>query len=184
MNLDNKEKLFIKSKSLQSFFIPFVFILTLFLVLFNKTDYFLAYKIKTLGIDLINPVAKIISYPVQFTSETVNYIYEIRYIKSENIKLKEEIKRLKKWQILAIKNSNENQVFKKLLNSTTNNLKLIKTASVISQSPNIYSKFININAGSNHQILKNYAVINERGLVGKTIAVSDNNTKILLINDQ
>ena len=39
----------------------------------------------------------------------------------ENIKLKEEILRLKKWQILAIQNSRENKVLKKLLNATDNN---------------------------------------------------------------
>ena len=48
---------------------------------------------------------------------------------------------------------------------------------------NIYSKTIVINAGINHQIDNNFAVINERGLVGKVLSVSNNNSKILLIND-
>ena len=41
-----------------------------------------------------------------------------------------------------------------------------------------------INAGLNSNIKKDLAVINEKGLVGKVILTSKNNSKILLINDQ
>ena len=38
--------------------------------------------------------------------------------------------------------------------------------------------------GFDHQVEKNFAVINERGLVGRIILVTKNNSKVLLINDQ
>ena len=108
----------------------------------------------------------------------------MRFVKKENLRLKEEIIRLKKWQTLAIKNSRENNAFKKLLNSTSINSNVIKTAAVISQSPNIYAKIITINAGQQNNIEVDFAAVNERGLVGKVLLVSNNNSKILLINDQ
>ena len=76
----------------------------------------------------------------------------MRFVKKENLRLKEEIIRLKKWQTLAIKNSRENNAFKKLLNSTSINSNVIKTAAVISQTPNIYAKIITINAGQQNNI--------------------------------
>ena len=63
-------------------------------------------------------------------------------------------------------------------------MNVVKTAAVTAQSSNIYMKTIIINAGKNHQLDNNFAVINERGLVGKTILISKNKSKVMLINDQ
>ena len=81
--------------------------------------------------------------------------------------LQEEIIRLKKWQTLAIQNSRENKVFKKLLNATDNNLKLVKTASLINRNDTFFSKLIILMLALNINIEKNMSAINERGLVGR-----------------
>jgi rod shape-determining protein MreC len=184
MASENKSKLFTKNKNLHHLLVPFLFILTFLLVLFNKTDYFLVSKMKSASIDIFTPISIAITYPVNITTKTLNYVSDLRFVKLENNKLKEEVLRLKKWQTLALINIRENNAYKKLLNSTSNHLNIIKTTAVISQSPKIYSKTITVNAGLNHQIKNNYVAINERGLVGKAIVVSKNNSKILLINDQ
>jgi len=184
MSLQNRTKLFVKDKNIKNISIPVLFFFTFFLIFFNKTDYILINKIKSTGIDFINPISKIISFPVSFTIKTVDLINDIRLTKKENIKLKEEIIRLKQWQTLALKNSRENNAYKKLLNSTTNDLNIVKTAGVIHHSPTLYTRSIIINAGINHQVVKDSAVINERGLVGRTVLVSKHNSKVLLINDQ
>ena len=51
-----------------------------------------------------------------------------------------------------------NKAYKKLLKSTSNETKVIKTAYILSQSPGIYSKDIIINAGMNHGVSNNLAV--------------------------
>lgn len=71
-----------------------------------------------------------------------------------------------------------------MLNSTTNNIAIIKTTTITSQSPDIYAKSIFIKAGVNHGVLEDLVVINERGLIGKVISSSENNSRVLLINDQ
>ncbi len=68
--------------------------------------------------------------------------------------LKEEIIRLKKWQTLAIQNSRENKVLKKLLQATDNDLNLVKTASLTNRNDGIFSELININAGYDDNIKK------------------------------
>ena len=172
-----------KKNSFKNFLLPFLFLLTFVLILFNKADYFLINKAKSFGIDIVSPVTRIISSPVTITTNIAKRLNNIISLESENLKLKEEIIRLKKWQILAIKNSRENKVFKRLLNSTSHQVDIIKTASVINQSHGRYSKLITINAGLNFKIKTDYAVINDRGLVGKTVFTTYKNSKILLIND-
>ena len=184
MPLQNKSKFFVKSNKIKNITIPFLFILTFLLVLFNKTDYFLIYKIKSTGIEIIGPISNAISYPLRTTFNTINTINDLRVSSRENIKLKEEIIRLKKWQSLALKNITENNAYKKLLNSTANDLNIIKTAAVTHYSPELYTKSIIVNAGFDNQLDKNFPVINERGLVGKIIFVTKNNSKVLLITDQ
>ena len=184
MPLQNKSRLFVKSKTIKNISVPILFIFTFLLVFFNKTDYFLVNKMKSTGIDVVNPISKAISYPISVTIKTVDFINDLRLAKKENLKLKEEIIRLKQWQTLAFKNIRENGAYKKLLNSTSNDLNIIKTAAIVHHSPKLYTRSIIINAGLDHQVEKNFAVINERGLVGKTILVTKNNSKVLLINDQ
>ena len=179
-----KAKTFTKTKNLSFFTLPVIFILTFLLIIFNKSDYLVVNKMKSLSTEFITPISKFISFPVKLSSNVITTINQMRILKTENIRLKEEVKRLKKWQSLAIKNESENRAYKKLLNSTTNENKIVKTAYVISKSPKMYARTVVINSGLDDGISKNLVAINERGLVGKIISVSKNNSKILLLNDQ
>ena len=180
----NKIRSFTKTRNFSNLFFSIFFILTFLLVLFNKTDYVIVNKIKSFSIDVITPAVGIINFPIKVTANAVKTINEIRFLQHENLKLKEEVIRLKKWQTLAFKNQRENKAYRKLLNSTITKINVIKTASVISQSSEIYAKTILINAGLDHGVSEDMAVINERGLVGKIISSTNKNSKVILINDQ
>ena len=131
-----------KAKNLGKVYITVLFILTFLLILFNKADYIVVNKFKSLSTDILNPISGFITSPVRVATQAVNKINEIRFLQQDNLKLKEEVKRLKKWHTLAIKNQRENNAFKKLLNTTTNNINLIKTTTITSQTPDIYAKSI------------------------------------------
>ena len=180
---EKKINILVKKKNYNNFFLSFVLILTFILVLFNKTDSLIINKVKGVSLDYVSPITSYISSPITILNNISSRVKFIKNINIENRKLKEEVLRLKKWQTLAIRNSRENRVFKKLLNSTSHNIDIIKTASVINQSDNLYSKLITINAGLDYKVTKNMAVINEKGLVGKTIFSSKNNSRVLMIND-
>ena len=72
---------------------------------------------------------------------------------------------------------------KKLLNATDNNLRLVKTASLINRNDTFFSKLININAGTEHNIENNMSAINERGLVGRVVETYNVNSRVLLLTD-
>ena len=182
----NKKKIrtFTRSKSFSNLYLSILFILTFLLITFNKTDYIVIKKIKSLSIDVITPVTTIVNFPVQISANVFNSINKMRYLKQQNLKLEEEVSRLKKWQTIALKNQTENNAYKKLLNSTSNYNKIVKTAYVVSKSPDIYAKTIVINAGLKQGISQDLVIINERGLVGKIITVSNNKSEAILIKDQ
>ena len=184
MSNKGKIKFFVKAKNFNSLYLSILFIITFILIVFTKSDYILVNKIKSISTDRILPLTKIITTPIQIMTNIANTLNEYRFLKNENLKLKEEVVRLKKWQTLALKNERENKAYKQLLNSTTNNINVVKTAAVISQSPEFYTNTITINAGKLHGVTEGLIVINARGLVGKIISSTNNNSKVILINDQ
>ena len=178
-----KARVLSTSKILKNASIITIVLLSFFLVLFSKSDYVIINSIKYISSSFIGPATKIISSPINIISNLANEYNQFKNLKFENKILQEEIIRLKKWQTLAIQNSRENKVLKKLLNATNNNLKLVKTASLINRNDALFSKIININAGFQDNIKNNMSAINERGLVGKVIETTPNNSRILLLSD-
>ena len=157
--------------------------LSFLLVFFSKSDLYVINGIKNISTSVIIPITRVISAPVNAVSNLVDEYNQIRSLKFENKLLQEEIIRLKKWQTLAIQNSRENKVLKKLLNATDNNLTLVKTASLINRNDTIYSKLINLNAGYEESIKINMSAINERGLIGKVIDTTSYNSRVILLTD-
>ncbi len=183
MALSFKVKAISRSRLLKNIFLSFVLLLSFLLIFFSKSDIFFVNKFKSLSNNYIHPITTILVAPVRVISGLKVQFNDFRNLKSENKILKEEIMRLKKWQALAIHNNSENKVLKRLLNATDNSLSLVKTASVISRNDFLYRKIININAGFKDSILKDMAVVNHRGLVGRTIDTSIANSKVLLLTD-
>ncbi len=176
-------KVFQFSRLFKNFTIISVFTLSFLLVFFSKTDYYIVSSIKNLSSSVIIPVTRLVTSPLNAFSYFVEEYNQFKSLKFENKILEEEIMRLKKWQTLAIQNSRENKVLKRLLNATDNNLTLIKTASIINRNDTIYSKLVNLNAGYEDNIKKNMSAINERGLVGKVIDTTATNSRVILLTD-
>ena len=172
-----------KIKTLKQISIITIVSLSFLLVFFSKTDYYIINSVKSISSNLINPVSYIVSAPINIFSNLITEFNQFKNLKFENKILQEEIIRLKKWQTLAIQNSRENKVLKKLLNATDNNLNLVKTASLLNRNDTIFSKIININAGYEDQIKENMTVINQRGLLGRVLDTTKNKSRILLLND-
>ena len=171
------------SKVFKNVTIISIVLLSFFLIFFSKSDYFIINNIKNFSTSVVNPFTKVLSAPFTGISNVVNEYKQFQSLKFENKILQEEIVRLKKWQTLAIQNSRENRVLKRLLNATDNNLQLVKTASLVNRNDTFFSKIININAGYESNIEKNMSAINERGLVGKVIDTTANNSRIILLTD-
>ena len=65
---NNKNKSLSKRKNFNNFFLSILFVTTFFLILFNKTDYYLINKLKSFGIDIVNPITRFVSSPFTIVS--------------------------------------------------------------------------------------------------------------------
>ena len=184
MALSFKVKAISRLKFFKNLSLSVIFLLSFLLIFFSKSDSFLYNKFKSISNNYLYPITSFVVAPVNFFSNLQNQFYEYKNLKFQNTILKEEIMRLKKWQSLAIHNSSENRVLKKLLNATDNNIALVKTAALISRNDFMFSKMININAGLKDGVIKNMAVINHRGILGRIIDTSIGKSKVLLLTDQ
>ena len=183
MAISIKYRIFAKSRKKSNLLIAALFFLSFFLVFLNKTDQIIASKIKTISIDVLSPFSYIISYPIKKTSNLIDTTIKLKNLYYENIRLNEEINRLKQWQTLSLRLIDENKAYKKLLNVSDENLQLHQTLRVLSQTPNLFINSIQLNAGRNKDVSNNSIVINERGLVGRIIDVGKLSSRVLLVTD-
>ena len=101
-----------KKKTFSGVYLSVLFVLTFLLILFNKTDYYIANKIKHVGIDIISPITKIISSPVTIVTNIGLRLNNIRYLEGENLKLKQDeldakiYARMQKAQKIALEKEN------------------------------------------------------------------------------
>ena len=183
MALSFKVKAISRSRFLKNILLTSIFILSFLLIFFSKSDYFVVNKVKSISNSYLHPITSFLVSPVKIISQLQTQFYDFQNLKVENNILKEEVMRLKKWQALAVHNNSENKVLKKLLNSTDNNLTLVKTASLVSRNDFMFSRMININTGLKDGVINDMAVVNYRGLVGRTVDTSVGNTRVLLLTD-
>ena len=159
MALSFKVKAISRSRFLKNILLTSIFIFSFLLIFFSKSDYFVVNKVKSISNSYLHPITSFLVSPVKVISHLQTQFYDFQNLKAENNILKEEVMRLKKWQALAVHNNSENKVLKKLLNSTNNNLTLVKTASLTSRNDFMFSKMININAGLKDGVINDLSLI-------------------------
>jgi rod shape-determining protein MreC len=118
--------------------------------------------------------------PIIFLSN--KFIY-FRDLKAENLSLKFELVRLNQLESELQFIKAENLALKKLLNVVADEEYKHITARLLSISLNPFSKSVLIGAGTEQGVKVDQIVTNAEGLVGRIIQVSENYSKVMLIND-
>lgn len=113
---------------------------------------------------------------------TQNFIY-LRDLARENIELQLEVARLRSLQSDIYLIQSENKELKKLLSVIEEEQYNYVSAKLLSVSLNPFSKTALVSAGARHGVAVDQIVTNGEELVGRIIQVSDNYSKIILVND-
>ncbi|WP_341755516.1 rod shape-determining protein MreC [Candidatus Tisiphia endosymbiont of Ptychoptera albimana] len=113
---------------------------------------------------------------------TQNFIY-LRDLARENIELQLEVARLRKLQSNIYLIQSENKELKKLLSVVEEEQYNYVSAKLLSVSLNPFSRTALVSAGVRHGVEVDQIVTNSEGLVGRVIQVSNNYSKIILVND-
>ncbi|WP_341756327.1 MULTISPECIES: rod shape-determining protein MreC [unclassified Candidatus Tisiphia] len=113
---------------------------------------------------------------------TQNFIY-LRDLARENIELQLEVARLRSLQSDIYLIQSENKELKQLLSVIEEEQYSYVSAKLLSVSLNPFSKTALLSAGAKHGVAIDQIVTNSEGLVGRVIQVSNNYSKIILVND-
>lgn len=164
-----KNKLYFFTKDIIVFILAVTFSLLIFFS--NKSIYI--QKIENRVIDFMS----FIYYPKEWYED-------ILLVKAKNELLNQRIVQLKLLNSKLENYRKENVKLKEMLDFKESYSKLsLKPASKVNHNySSIFSIIINV--GKSDEIFKNQAVIDMNGLVGKTISVGKNGSKVQLINDK
>ncbi|WP_250311355.1 rod shape-determining protein MreC [Rickettsia endosymbiont of Oedothorax gibbosus] len=113
---------------------------------------------------------------------TQNFIY-LRDLARENIELQLEVASLRSLQSDIYLIQSENRELKQLLSVIEEEQYSYVSAKLLSVSLNPFSKTALLSAGAKHGVAIDQIVTNSEGLVGRVIQVSNNYSKIILVND-
>lgn len=161
----------------------FFIFLSLALLIFGRSNSVLINDMRTGVTDFFVPVLDVASRPFAAMNDFAKWTQELAIVFSENERLRQENKQLKQAQIKASQLAIDNQRLKKLLNIGEARVTTIAAARVVSDSDSPFFKSVLINRGTRDGVKKGLAIINEDGIIGRTITVGDTSARVLLATD-
>ncbi|MCK5425791.1 MAG: rod shape-determining protein MreC [Emcibacter sp.] len=157
--------------------------LALALLIFGSKNSTIVNDIRSEVSDIFVPVLNVVSRPFEAADSFIEWTRQVAIVFSENKRLKTEIESLKLAQIKASQLAIDNQRLKKMLNVGEGQVNTIAAARVVSDSDSPFFKSVLINRGTGDGVIKGQAVINEDGIVGRTITVGHSSSRVLLATD-
>lgn len=133
--------------------------------------------------DIFVGTMDVASRPLAVVDDFVEWTRQVAIVFSENKRLRLENTLLKSEQIKASQLAIDNQRLKKLLNVGEGQVNTIAAARVVADSASPFFKSVLINRGARDGVEKGQAVINEDGIIGRTINVGGSSSRVLLATD-
>ena len=129
------------------------------------------------------PVIEVIDLPRKATSGLSEWIRDVAVVFSDNDFLRKENANLKRQLTEATELEIDNLRLKNLLKIKDGTVTTITASRIVSDSNSPFFKSMLINSGKNDGVKKGHAVVNEEGVIGRTINVAGNSSRVLLLND-
>lgn len=176
-------KNFFKNKKILATFIVIILILSMLTVSVNLRNRRTAPTfVQKIGNDTVAIVSRVVSWPVNLISGSVDGVQNLINTQNENDHLKKQVDDLAQTKARNSALESENTQLKQALKlkETLSNYEIVN-GSVISRSPDTWSDLLIINQGSQSGIQKNMAVMSGSGLIGRIIEVNRTSSKVELL---
>ena len=173
--------LFVKSQKRLKY--GFYLLLSLSLIVLARLDHPLVKDINNGISTVVTPVIVFFDAISKTTADTVSWVQGLAALEAENERLREENSRLQKWKFAADRLNMENQRLQELLNVRPTFVPTLVTARVIAVSGGAYARSVLVHAGTDDGVREDLPVVDENGLVGRTVQVSDRASRVLLATD-
>jgi rod shape-determining protein MreC len=163
--------------------IAIVAVLAAALVVLGRAQSSLFDRARTYFSDATAPVLEVVRGPLNGVGRWVRGIDDIFVVYQENLRLKEEVARLKKWQNNALVLEQRINRYQLLLNSVTDPSLSSVTAHVIGRANRPFLDTVILDAGKNQGIKPGEAVVDARGMIGRVYLVGNHTAWVILLTD-
>lgn len=153
------------------------------LMLLGKADALLAERARMALADGLAPIYSVVSEPLHRMRAAVDDAQGLWALRAENVKLRDENERLRRWQDVALALDAENQTLHQNLNWKPEPAPSFITARVVADAGGVYARAVLLSVGPGHGIAKGEIALDERGLVGRVTEVGARTVRVLLLTD-
>ena len=163
--------------------LPVLIALAFGTMLLGKADALLAERARMALADLLTPIWGVLQQPMAAMRDTVQEAGSLLSLRSENLRLREENERLRRWQAAALALEAENAMLQRQLSFVPDAAPAFRTARVVADGSGIYARAVLLAAGPNHGLRKGQIALDERGLAGRVTEVGSRSARVLLATD-
>lgn len=167
----------------KKFAIVILFLSAFVMMLINKTDTVIIEKTSSVATDVVSPLIDVLVIPARMLAGVYDYFHELKTIRQDNVKLRDENKQLVMMSNKARALEIENRLLANLLNYTPPPEATYVTARVIAEEGNAFSHSLIAYTAGNPNVKKGQVVLSENGVIGRIEQVGQMYSKIILITD-
>jgi len=170
-------------QALEKLTLPVLIVVSFGVMLLGKADAVLAERVRMALADGLAPIYATLASPLDQIRSTATDATGLWDVRNENIHLREENEKLRRWQSIALALDAENQRLKASLRWIPDPAASFVTARVVADAGGVYAKAVLLSVGPNHGIKKGEIALDERGLIGRVTEVGSRTARVLLITD-
>lgn len=153
------------------------------LILLSRGELAPVQRARMIVSDLFSPILFALSRPVEAAGDLADQIRSLTRLRSENVELVEEVRRLEQWQEVARRLETENRSLRALLNFVPEPHTHAVAGSVIADLGGSFARNVLVSVGSDDGVAKGQAAMTGEGLVGRVAEVGEKTSRVLLITD-
>ncbi len=170
-------------KLAKKFALVLLFLSAFILMLINKTDTILIEKTSSVVTDILSPVIDVFVVPARAVAGVYDYFKELKQIRADNKKLRDENRYLMGILDRAKALEIENNLLANMLNYTPPPEAKYVTARVIAEEGDAFSHSLIAYTGHINKVKKGQVALSDKGVVGRIDKVGEMYSKIILITD-
>jgi rod shape-determining protein MreC len=163
--------------------LPAMVVASFGLMLVGKVDTMLVERARIAVYDASAPVYAALAEPIGQIHKAVADVAGLWGLREENVRLRDENERLRRWQAVALTLDAENQQLKAEMHWIPDPDVSYVTARAVADVGGVYAKAVLLSVGPNHTLHKGQIALDERGLVGRITEVGSRTARVLLITD-
>ncbi len=156
---------------------------SVFLLIVGRKDSDVVDSLRLAVTDLTAPAFEAASGPIGSLRSFAAQIGSYTYLSDEVARLRRENEELRSWQTRAREMQSTLVRYEELLNVRKEPELAFVTARVIADARGPFVRTVLVNAGTRQGVRQNQAVMDGRGLVGRTIAIGEEASRVLLVTD-